>query len=489
MLHPRGCPACRRPWRRSLKGRADVSTTQQPPDHGQAKSPSGRTFDYEGPADSAWVPGDFVLLTTRAGEQLFGQVLDKQAAPGGKTTGAGSLIGRVANNGNVVPGALDPFTDAVMDSAPPALLLAFLEGQEADMPVGASRAGSAFLRSKAFNRHTFMCGQSGSGKSYALGLLLEQLLIDTDIPLLVLDPNADFVGLDTTLTTAAAEQRERLAQAAMRIFRAQPGPGQEALLVRFTQLSLEAKAAALRLDPLQDREEYNLLIHLDAILSTKETSAVVDDLMTSSTSGERAMGQRIQNLGLLNWTLWASGRTALLDRLRPYPRATVLDLSGFEHARERLVASLAVLDDLWAHREERKPVLLVIDEAHNVCTNEARDSLGAAAAARLVQIASEGRKYGIWLLLCTQRPSRIPDGVLSQCDNLVLMRMNSRADLAQLEHLFGFAPREMLSAAPYFRQGECLMAGGFIPAPTFVQVGRRRTLEGGSDVKVPMPAS
>lgn len=54
---------------------------------------------------------------------------------------------------------------------------------------------SAELDARQFNRHTFWCGQSGSGKTYALGVILEQLLLQTRLPLLVLDPNADFVRL------------------------------------------------------------------------------------------------------------------------------------------------------------------------------------------------------------------------------------------------------------------------------------------------------
>jgi hypothetical protein len=65
------------------------------------------------------------------------------------------------------------------------------------------------------------------------------------------------------------------------------------------------------------------------------------------------------------------------------------------------------------------------------------------------------------------------------------MRMNSPGDLGQLERVFGFAPAEMLRAAPGFRKGECLMAGTFAPAPAFVQIRARRTREGGSDVQVP----
>ena len=51
------------------------------------------------------------------------------------------------------------------------------------------------LDAGGFDRHTFMCGQSGSGKSYSLGLILEQLLLETDLRMVILDPNSDFARL------------------------------------------------------------------------------------------------------------------------------------------------------------------------------------------------------------------------------------------------------------------------------------------------------
>ena len=152
------------------------------------------------------------------------------------------------------------------------------------------------------------------------------------------------------------------------------------------------------------------------------------------------------------------------------------------------MVALDLLDSLWARRHQHEPVLLVIDEAHNICPSNPTDPLAEATTARVIQLANEGRKYGIWLLLCSQRPSRIHESVLAQCDNLALMRMNSPGDLSQLEKVFGFAPAEMLRAAPGFRKGECLMAGTFAPAPAFVQIRQRRTQEGGSDVAVPRRA-
>ena len=59
---------------------------------------------------------------------------------------------------------------------------------------------------------------------------------------------------------------------------------------------------------------------------------------------------------------------------------------------------------------------------------------------RAVQIAAEGRKYGLYLLTSTQRPNKVHENVVSQCDNLLLMRMNSQADLADLSRLFSFVP-------------------------------------------------
>ena len=53
------------------------------------------------------------------------------------------------------------------------------------------------LDAGGFDRHTFLCGQSGSGKSYSLGVVLEQLLLETDLRIVVLDPNSDCVRLPT----------------------------------------------------------------------------------------------------------------------------------------------------------------------------------------------------------------------------------------------------------------------------------------------------
>jgi uncharacterized protein len=101
---------------------------------------------------------------------------------------------------------------------------------------------------------------------------------------------------------------------------------------------------------------------------------------------------------------------------------------------------------------------------------------------RAVQIAAEGRKYGLYLLCSTQQPHKVHENVVSQCDNLVLMRMNSRADIANLVRFFSFVPEGLMSRATTFGMGEALVAGRLMPEPGFVRMGRRITHEGGTDV-------
>ncbi|MEO6822465.1 MAG: ATP-binding protein, partial [Candidatus Nanopelagicales bacterium] len=137
---------------------------------------------------------------------------------------------------------------------------------------------------------------------------------------------------------------------------------------------------------------------------------------------------------------------------------------------------------LWARRNSRRPVLVVIDEAHNICPQLPESALQALATEYAIRIAAEGRKFGLYLLISTQRPQKVHENVVSQCDNLMLMRMNSVSDVASLTELFSFVPPALLDEATGFRQGQALVAGKVVPIPTFVRFGSRVSVEGGSDV-------
>ncbi|MHA7268794.1 ATP-binding protein [Arthrobacter sp. HLT1-20] len=450
-----------------------------------AVSMDGRRFQFTAPGASALEPGTFVTLRNGADAVQLGQVDEAAFSMGSSLRGAGRILGSIAVDGSLDVRGSFRFSSAAIEPADAETVELLYGGQAGSLVIGRYLAASdipARLLPHRFNRHTFWCGQSGSGKTYALGVVLEQILIHTGLPMVIFDPNADFVRLREP--SDAGAQPHVLAGHNIRILR--PGTSErDSLHVRFTALSLQSKGAVLRLHPIQDRAEYNELIHLEQSVGVLGPDEIVPKLRERETAAAHALAARIENLKVTDWDVWAGDFSAVTEIVQSRPDATVLDLGGFSYPDEPLVVALAVLEDLWAKREQRRPILIVIDEAHNLCSAEQDSPLNAAVRERIIQIAAEGRKFGLWLLLSTQRPSRIHPSIISQCDNLALMKMTSPLDLDELARLFGFVPAAMLARSPGFRQGEALFAGGFVPAPTIVTMGARLTSEGGADVKVP----
>ena len=124
----------------------------------------------------------------------------------------------------------------------------------------------------------------------------------------------------------------------------------------------------------------------------------------------------------------------------------------------------------------------MIDEAHNVCPAEPEDPLTALATDTAVRIAAEGRKFGLYLLTSTQRPQKAHPNVVSQCDNLVLMRMNSAADLAYLRDVFSFVPERPAGPRGHLRARAGAGGGQALQPPGDRQDGSANRPGGGADV-------
>ena len=176
---------------------------------------------------------------------------------------------------------------------------------------------------------------------------------------------------------------------------------------------------------------------------------VADRLLHSSDAMQRALGARLRNLGIHRWQIWSSGAA---DSIRDLvesggPRVLIVDLGSLATWGEKAIAAESVLAALWRRRGERDPTLVVIDEAHNVCPREPGDEIITLATEHAARIAAEGRKFGLYLLVSTQRPQRVNELVVSQCDNLVLMRTASRGDLAYLTETLSFVPEPLVEYA------------------------------------------
>ena len=446
-----------------------------------ATSVDGRRFTFQTSLHELELePGGYVAIES-AGSTRLGQLLSLELRHQDTTApGVGEI--RVRGGGGegvVLEGDDRPFHDAAVRPAGAGEVGAWLdrvrpERKQLDVGELALAGGVPFqLDAGGFGRHTFLCGQSGSGKTYSLGVLLERLLMETNLRIVVLDPNSDYVRLGEPRDD---DERYRDVAASVHVRSGTGGPN--ALRVRFRDLDPAHQAGLLRLDPLRDRAEYSELL----ALVEDESIRSIEDLARSPAEGLKL---RARNLGVDRFGIWPGPEgPSLLDELvsPEGPRCLVADLGSLATRDEQTLTAGAVLERLWRERARRRPVAIVIDEAQNVCPPIAPDPLTALATEHAIRIAGEGRKFGLYLIVVTQRPQKIHENVVSQCDNLVLMRMNSVADLAHVAGVFSFVPPGLLDRATAFGLGEALVAGKIASHAALVRFGSRITYEGGADV-------
>lgn len=191
----------------------------------------------------------------------------------------------------------------------------------------------------------------------------------------------------------------------------------------------------LGLDPLRDQDDFAAYRALrdEAGEAGRRLSPLLARAERSADPRMHRLATRIRNVGAPDWPVWADEHDAtVLEVLPPDFRVAVIDLGRSESAQDRAVRSAATLEWLWRNRHERVPRLIVIDEAHNVCPQVPADPIQAMGTEHVIRIAAEGRKYGLYLLLSTQQPQKIHANVLAQCDNLILLRLNSAEGARQV---------------------------------------------------------
>lgn len=461
-----------------------------------ATSIDGSSFEFQASLHHLELQrAGYVVLETDQGPQL-GQVTDLAVV---STEANQSVAGAESNvrvrlaqgAGMLLAGDGRPFHDARVRPAAPEEVGNWFAGARPDragLTIGElllAPGVPATLDSGGLNRHTFMCGQSGSGKTYSLGLLLERVLAETSLRVVVLDPNSDYVGLPLVRQGADPELAARYAAVPdeVAVWCNDPDAAHP-LRLRFADLDSATQAAVLDLDPIRDRDEYAALA--DLLVAQQDGKPIIggiEQLLRDESAGARQLGVRAKNLGVLDWDVWAPDQPSLVEELRhPTTRCTVVDLGSLHTPQEQRLVAAAVLATMWDARLSRTPCLLVLDEAHNICPADPADLVDRVSADRAVQIAAEGRKYGLYLLTSTQRPHKVHENVVSQCDNLLLMRMNSQADLADLGRLFSFVPEGLMKGATSFRLGQALVAGKILSQAAYVRMGARVSQEGGADI-------
>ena len=157
-----------------------------------------------------------------------------------------------------------------------------------------------------------------------------------------------------------------------------------------------------------------------------------------------------------------------LGRLSTRKNLTIVDLSGlpFDVVDITVATITRTLFDFnfWAPPEVRQPFVLVFEEAHNYLPRKDRSTAMFAREA-VEKVAKEGRKYGVSAMIVTQRPSEISETILSQCNSMVLMRMNNPDDQDYVARVVSDQFRSLISLLPSMKPGEGFIIGDSVLMP------------------------
>lgn len=115
------------------------------------------------------------------------------------------------------------------------------------------------------------------------------------------------------------------------------------------------------------------------------------------------------------------------------------------------------------------PILLVYEEAHKYVPNSDLAKFRSSRKS-IERIAKEGRKYGITLLLATQRPSELSETIFSQCNNFIAMRLTNPNDQIYVKKLLPDTLGNLIDKMPSLKAGEALLIGESVVIPSIVQI-------------------
>jgi DNA helicase HerA-like ATPase len=140
-----------------------------------------------------------------------------------------------------------------------------------------------------------------------------------------------------------------------------------------------------------------------------------------------------------------------------------------------LLAQILFSTSLWTKSDQRHPIAIMCDEAHLYIPERMHsDSSDAVAVEIFERIAKEGRKYGIGLVVISQRPSEVNRTVLSQCNNVVAMRLTNGDDQSVIKRLLPDSLGSFGDLLPVLDIGEALVVGDASLLPTRVRIAEPR---------------
>ena len=337
---------------------------------------------------------------------------------------------------------------------------------------------------KLLTKHVAVLAKSGSGKSYTVAVLVEEIL-EKEIPILIIDPHGEY----SSLKYKNDKDSEKLEK-----FRVKAKTYAENIQEYSPDIENNPSAKPLKLNA------YNLssseLVHLlPARLSNAQLgllysglrnmkdrvdfSVLITELELEENNAKYTLINLIEFIQKLN--LFSNSPSSLQELIQP-GKCTIINLKGVQSELQEVIVYKLLKDLFYARKKtEVPPFFVILEEAHNYVPER---NFGEAKSSSIIrQISSEGRKFGLGLCLITQRPSRIDKSALSQCTTQIILKVTNPGDIKAIANSVEGLTMDTEKEIKNIPIGTAMITG-IVDLPLFVNVRPRKTKHGGEAVNM-----
>ena len=366
-----------------------------------------------------------------------------------------------------------------------------------------------------FQRHAALLGSTGSGKSWTVAAILEQASKLPTSNLIVFDLHGEYRKLSYARHLRVPGPEE-LGKCSNELFYLPywllNADEMQAMFIDRSEFSAHNQVMAFQDAVIEEKKSTLFKLNKDQVLaaftldspipfSIDKVIATLNDLDNEMEQGARGLKQgkffgqfgrlltRIRSkltdkrYGFLfsapdsehQYDSMAKMVNNLMDYKEEKSQIKVIDFSEVPSdilpVIVGLVARIIYQVQFWTDHTKRRPLVLVCDEAHlYIPKKEGQNPIELRAIEAFEKIAKEGRKYGVALFIVSQRPSDVSTTVLSQCNNVIALRLTNGSDQATVKKLMPESLESLLDVLPIMDIGEALVVGDAVLLPSRVRI-------------------
>ncbi|GGP21148.1 ATPase [Thermocladium modestius] len=396
----------------------------------------------------------------------------------------------------------------------------------------ASQDVQACLDEKGLARHMAIIAATGSGKTWLSVLLIEELL-KLGATVVVLDPHGEYITIKDSAkklgnvgvtVIKAAKHHVGDKRYSMNVLRVEPdqlasiagvpsgasrirhiiylihslmkiiyktvnGAGESGSVVGMIRLINSLLVRPLGASDIQRALRIQQPIGEDNVLEPDKFKQLLNELRSAAGDARQRsaiISARVYLKRLARTGVYRGRTTPLSDVLRPR-HVSVINLAGVSdevqdhiayHVLSRILKARINYVRQLGNPQYPYPVVVIVEEAHRF----APPNKSTLSHSLINRIAAEGRKFGVYLVVITQRPSKIDQDVLSQCQNHAILKVVNPLDREAIIASSEALSDELVRIIGGLNKGEALIVGPMAPAPLLIKLRERRLDYGGGDI-------